>query len=347
MKLNSLSRRRLLKGTGVAAGALAAGRTWAAETDDESAARVIFVYVPSGALPEYWHPQGCGDQFALNEMTAPFEPVKEHCTFLQGIDLVNFGHGNVRRLLNPNGEHSQSLDVRLAAHLNSPLVLPLSAVDAINESLTINDSGSFPPIANMQRAFDHFFADEQFDSALFDHFTRGDIANDFTDFEVRSKQMMELAVLALQHDKARVASLHLGDDQGTFRLPSLGMDYDYALVIHAMESPEKFIAFRRFLSARVAYLIQLLAATKDKTGAPLIDSTLVVQVTDMGDGTKHDANNAPLMLAGGKRFIKNGIAYRASAGGYTNKEVLDTVCAAMGFNDGAAYGNGPITDLLI
>lgn len=346
MKLNSLSRRGLMKATGVAAGAMAAGRVWGAE--GESTPRVIFVYVPSGALPEYWHPQGCGDQFALNEMTAPFEPVKEHCTFLQGIDLVNFGHGNVRRLLNPNIEHSQSLDVRLATHLNSPLVLPLSAADAIGESLTINDSGSFPPITNMQLAFDHFFADEQFDSALFDHFTRGDIANDFTEFEVRSKQMMELAVLALQHDKARVTSLHLGDDQGTFFLPSLGLNnIPYAQAIHATGSPAEFITYRRFLSARVAYLIQLLAATKDKTGAPLIDSTLVVQVTDMGDGTKHDASNAPLMLAGGKRFIKNGIAYRAPAGEYTNKEVLDTVCAAMGFNDGAAYGNGPITDLLI
>lgn len=345
-KILSTTRRRLIKSGGLLAGGIATASASGLAVDTEATPRVIFVHVPGGVIPERWFPQGCGDTFALNEMSAPLEPVKQHCVFLQGINLVEYGHATLWRLLNPEFSHAESLDVRLAKHFGADTPLVLSSGEFSTDSMTSTEAGRVPPNTNMENVFNALFSQTQLTSPLFDHFAQQDLAPDPNDFETQSRQMLELAVLGLQHNKTRVASLMLGDEEGDFRIPSLGMDISYAQALHATGAPEAFIAYRQFLSARVAYLIQLLAATPDSSGVPLIDSTLVVQVSNMGDGRSHTGTDAPVMFAGGKKFIKNGLVVRPPIGANTQREVLDTVSAALGLG-GDNYGSGPISSLLI
>ena len=345
-KIFSTTRRHLIKSSGLLAGSIAAASAVGNTLSAPVTPRVIFVHVPGGAIPERWFPQGCGDTFALKEMSAPLEPVKQHCVFLQGMSLVDYGHGSLGRLLNPKFSDTESLDVRLAQHFGEELPLVLSAVSNSLETMTYSNAQYVAPMTDMEKVFNGLFAQTQSTSPLFDHFAQQDLALDFFDFETQSRQMLELAVLGLQHNKARVASLMLGDDQGDFRIPSLAMNLDYAQALHATATPDAFIAYRKFLSARVAYLIQLLAATPDSNGVPLIESTLVVQVTNMGDGRTHSSTDAPIMFAGGKQFIKNGLVVRPPIGVNTQREVLDTVSAVLGL-PGDNYGDGPISSLLL
>ena len=342
------TRRGLIKTGALLAGSLAAENTLGLIPAPQTTPRVIFVYVPGGAIPEYWYPHGCADHFALNEMTAPFEPVKQHCVFLQGINLIDYGHGNIWRQLNPQFNHGETLDIRLAKHFGGELPLSLSATPSESlDSMTYStELGSIPPASNMQTVFNELFAETQLTSPLYDHFAQQDLAADARDFETQSRHMLELTVLALQHNKTQVASLLLGDDQGTFSVPSLGFNADYEQAIHAMATPKEYIALRKFLSARVAYLIQLLAATPDSSGVPLIESTLVVQFSNMGDGRSSSNADAPVMLAGGKRYIKNGLVVRPPININTQNEVLDTVSAAFGLTENG-YGSGPISSLLL
>ncbi|BCD98760.1 DUF1552 domain-containing protein [Marinagarivorans cellulosilyticus] len=346
-QLLSTTRRQLIKTSSLLAGSIATANALADNVSPSDTPRVIFVHVPGGAIAERWHPQGCGDDFALNEMSAPFEPVKQHCVFLQGINLVDYGHGTLWRQLNPESSHSESLDIRLAKHFGEDVPLALSAVNSSLDTMTYSaEAGLIPAASNMESVFNALFSQAQSSSPLFNHFAQQELALDPYDFETQSRQMLELAVLGLQHNKTRVASLQLGDDEGNFRLPSLGLDIDYAQALHATASPQAFIAFRQFLSERVAYLIKLLAATPDSNGNPLIDSTLVVQVANMGDGRSHTGTDAPVMLAGGKQFIKNGLVIRPPAGANTQRELLDTVSSALGLT-GDNYGAGPISSLLL
>ena len=85
-------------------------------------------------------------------------------------------------------------------------------------------------------------------------------------------------------------------------------------------------SYRRYFSERVAYLIQRLKDTDDPAGGKLIDSTLVVQVTDMGDGSSHTGEDAAYMFAGGGSAVKKGQIVTAS----NHHRLLDTVAQYMG-----------------
>ncbi|HXI57706.1 MAG TPA: DUF1552 domain-containing protein [Polyangia bacterium] len=104
MNSKNWSRRRLLKGAGVALG-LPWLETFAPRTARAQlgAARRRFVslYFPNGAA-EYWHPTGAGlgDNWKLSPILEPATPIKQYMTVLQ-----NVGYPPGLRTCNPN--HSQ------------------------------------------------------------------------------------------------------------------------------------------------------------------------------------------------------------------------------------------------
>src|SRR5450830_2062846 len=88
---NTIARRRFLKIVG-AAGLTAATLPFARLALAQTAPRrVIFVYTPDGALPDFWNAQGTGSTFTLPEMTKPLEGVRQHCVFLSGLSMLGPG----------------------------------------------------------------------------------------------------------------------------------------------------------------------------------------------------------------------------------------------------------------
>ena len=149
--------------------------------------------------------------------------------------------------------------------------------------------------------------------------------------------------LALKCGLTNFAVLSLGRDNAEFtcdELPALGT---FHTAIHS-GSDDQYIAFRNYLSARFAYLINKLKETTDENGDSLLDTTLVLQITCMGHGNAHDTNNAPFTMA---TATKNMIGGRGFSVAHSDS-LLDTVSAALGV-DGQmqTYGGGAPSGLLL
>ncbi len=119
----SPDRRRFLKLLGIgglSAAALPLVRP--ALADATSPRRAIFVYIPNGCNPNSWHPTGTETNFQLPTMTQPLERVKQHCVFLQGIEMYGSGgthEGGMRKVLTGGSGHSHGLGASLDVYLGN------------------------------------------------------------------------------------------------------------------------------------------------------------------------------------------------------------------------------------
>jgi hypothetical protein len=149
-----ISRRQLLWGT-AAAGLLAPfarlGGSRAARAATPSKCKAMFVYVPDGCIPSKWHPTGTGTSFTLAPMTEPLFGVKQHLTFLKGLDMYAGGathEGGVRKVL--TGAGPVSLDVYLGRELNAVDKLAHSSIQLGVAANFQNGSGSMSFIGEGQ-----------------------------------------------------------------------------------------------------------------------------------------------------------------------------------------------------
>jgi len=127
---NTIARRRFLKIVG-AAGLTAATLPFARLALAQTAPRrVIFVYTPDGAMPDFWNAQGTGTNFTLPEMTKPLDAVRQHCVFLSGLSMLGPGgthEGGVAKLLTGTGGQGTpgvSLDYYLGQQFKSQSAQP-------------------------------------------------------------------------------------------------------------------------------------------------------------------------------------------------------------------------------
>lgn len=151
------------------------------------------------------------------------------------------------------------------------------------------------------------------------------------------------AITAIKCGLTHVVTLLMGSDDEDFVIP--GFNYTLAQAANAFPSNREYTAFRAYFSQQLAYLIQQLQTTTDINGAPLLDSTLVVQVSSMGDTSINTLDNAPFMFAGGGGAIHRQQVVTAPL----HTQVLDTVALAMGvYGTIPAYSAaGPIAGVVV
>ncbi len=144
-EIESISRRGFLKqlgGVGLSGAMLklsllSGNMLWARSVFAAAAPkRVIFVYVSGGAAPEYWLPTGSETNFTLPAMSAPLEPVKQHCVFLKGINMTFPGHGITSKCLGTT-DNAMTLDIYMARTLGK--VTPFSQLQL---GVVTNGNGS-------------------------------------------------------------------------------------------------------------------------------------------------------------------------------------------------------------
>jgi hypothetical protein len=164
------------------------------------------------------------------------------------------------------------------------------------------------------------------------------VDSNFTDlFALQTENI----VLAMKCNITRIATLQLGTHQSEFGVTGLTGTYHGS--VHSNNLPS-YIAFRTYLTERVAYLIKRLTETDDPMGGKLIDSTLVLQVTDMGDGNTHGGIDAPFMMAGGGTAVNRGRVISVA----NHHMLLDTVAQYMGaYNAIPHYSSSPATGILV
>ena len=116
----------------------------------------------------------------------------------------------------------------------------------------------------------------------------------------RTRLMMGMIPLALQTDSTRAITLLI---QGRNDVPPVpGVSIDHHNLSHHGKDEEKIAQLRRIETAQMLAFAELLAAMKSKKegGASLLDSTMTVFGSNLGNANSHDTRNLPILLAGGK-----------------------------------------------
>jgi hypothetical protein len=111
--------------------------------------------------------------------------------------------------------------------------------------------------------------------------------------------MYDLIVLALQHDSSRLITVH-GGFMGTYPI-SNGAALDYHNLSHHGKLPEKIDELCRLEDESVnafAHLLDKLSQTQEE-GEPLLNRTMVLLGSNLGNSNTHETTNLPVLLAGG------------------------------------------------
>lgn len=115
----------------------------------------------------------------------------------------------------------------------------------------------------------------------------------------RMQLLFDLVPLALQTDSTRLITILV---QGRGDVPPVaGVSIDHHNLSHHGKDPEKIRQLELIEQAEFGAFAKLLGALKQKTegGTPLLDNTMVLFGSNLGNANSHDWTNLPVLLAGG------------------------------------------------
>ena len=121
-------------------------------------------------------------------------------------------------------------------------------------------------------------------------------------WEDHVKLMFDLQVLALQADVTRVITFQLARETSTRTYPQIGVPEPHHPVSHHTNDPEKLAKLAKINAHHVslfAYLVDKLRATPDGDGS-LLDHSIYMLGSGMGNPDIHNHTNLPIVLAGGR-----------------------------------------------
>jgi hypothetical protein len=123
--------------------------------------------------------------------------------------------------------------------------------------------------------------------------------SDGNDLIGRMNLLFDLVPLVLQTDSTRVVTIFL---QGANSVPPVkGVTIDHHNLSHHGKDPAKIAQLRLIEEAQIGVVRGLLAKlkTKKEAGTPLLDRTMVLFGSNLGNANSHDTRNLPILLAGG------------------------------------------------
>ena len=121
-----------------------------------------------------------------------------------------------------------------------------------------------------------------------------------TEYREHLRLMTDLMVLAFRMDATRVISFMWANEGSNRSFPSIGVpDGHHHLTHHGGDEKmiDKVRAINIFQSQQLAYLLERLKDEPDGEGT-LLDSSLIVYGSAIGDGNRHNHDNLPILLAG-------------------------------------------------
>ena len=123
--------------------------------------------------------------------------------------------------------------------------------------------------------------------------------NDGSDLIGRMRLLFDLVPLALQTDSTRLITIFL---QGANSVPPVeGVTIDHHNLSHHGQEPVKIDQLRKVETAEMRVVRDLLTRLKAKQegGTALLDNTMVLFGSNLGNANSHDTRNLPILLAGG------------------------------------------------
>jgi hypothetical protein len=154
-------------------------------------------------------------------------------------------------------------------------------------------------------------------------------------FEEHVKLMFDLQALAFMTDVTRVAAFKMGRDVSSRVYPESGVKTPFHALSHHGENPakiEEFAKLNRYHVSTVAYFLEKLRNTPDGDGS-LLDHSLVLYGSPMGDSNIHDHRRLPLFLAGHASGALKGNLHLRTPDGTPMANALLTVLHKLGVQD--------------
>jgi hypothetical protein len=128
------------------------------------------------------------------------------------------------------------------------------------------------------------------------------------DFEERTKMMFDLQALAFQGDVTRVFTTLVAREESQRTYTQIGISEGHHPLSHHQEDPEKLAKLAKIDMYHVqllAYFLERLRTTADGDGS-LLDHSLVLYGSGLGNGSVHNHINLPTILVGGAGGFKGG-----------------------------------------
>ena len=116
-----------------------------------------------------------------------------------------------------------------------------------------------------------------------------------------AKLMFDLQALAMQGDVTRVITFQLARETSTRTYPEIGVSDPHHPLTHHGNNPEKIARMAKINAFHVslfAYYVEKLKSTPDGDGT-LLDHSMVLYGSGMGNPNVHDHVNLPVIVAGG------------------------------------------------
>ncbi|HJU41901.1 MAG TPA: DUF1552 domain-containing protein, partial [Vicinamibacterales bacterium] len=150
-------------------------------------------------------------------------------------------------------------------------------------------------------------------------------------FDEHVRLMFDLQVLAFQSDTTRVFSFKMGRDASSRVYPNSGVATGFHPASHHGDREDRILEFAKINNYHVGtlpYLLKKLKETPDGDGN-LLDNTLVIYGSPMGDSNIHNHKRCPLFFAGkAGGALKGGLHIKAADGTPMANALLASLQAA-------------------
>ena len=160
-------------------------------------------------------------------------------------------------------------------------------------------------------------------------------------FEEHVKLMFDLQVLAFQSDMTRVVSFKMGRDSSARVFPDSGCDKPFHPASHHGGDEEAVLEFsliNRYHVSMLPYFFRALQESMEGE-ATLLDKTMVIYGSPMGDPNLHNHKRCPLFVVGGANGRLAGNMHLRAEPGTPMANVMLTLMHKLGLDDMKSFGD--------
>jgi hypothetical protein len=160
-------------------------------------------------------------------------------------------------------------------------------------------------------------------------------------FDEHVKLMFDLQALAFEGDVTRVFSFKMGRDASGRVYPESGVDKPFHPASHHGDKEkniEEFFRINRYHVSLVPYFLSKLASIQEG-GKSLLDKTMVIYGSPMGDPHVHNHKRCPLFIAGGAQGKLEGGLHLRARPATPMANVMLSLMHELGLEDVSSLGN--------
>jgi hypothetical protein len=160
-------------------------------------------------------------------------------------------------------------------------------------------------------------------------------------FEEHMKLMFDLQVLAFQSDMTRVFSLKMGRDSSARVFPDSGSEKPFHPASHHggnEKAIEEFALINRYHVGMLPYFLQKLQDSMEGD-ASLLDKTMIVYGSPMGDPNVHNHKRCPLIVLGGANDRMAGNVHLKADAETPMANVMLSLLHNLGHDDLESFGD--------